>query len=384
MRGKSTKLKSGTKNLSGFVRSLERELKRLDVLLHARVIVAVSGGADSTALLLALDQLLRAKRLSWNMLVAHLDHKLRSSSKEDAAWVTQLTQQLGYEAITKSTNVRLLASKNADNLEQAARKARYEFLTKVAKQERASLVITAHTLDDQAETVLLRLLRGSGAEGLAGIEPVRTLSTGSDILLCRPLLTWCRRQETERFCRTHKAEFRSDQMNTDERFTRVRVRKQLLPLMESFNQKIVETLARSAMLLREDSAVLSKQAEQLLRVASNGALPSIEAKSTSVAGGPKLVPPAEARRSQSPAPPLNVRVLAAAAPAIRRRALRQWVLTGVGSLRRLEMVHFLSIEGLLEGQGGRKAELPNGIRVRRQRDWLYLTVKRVEKDEVDL
>src|SRR5207302_519582 len=107
-------------------------------------------------------------------------------------------------------------------------------------------VLTGHTLDDQAETVLMRLLRGSGAEGLGGIEAQRALVEGDEVLLARPLVGWARRVQTVEYCRERHVEFRVDEMNVDERFARVRVRQELLPLMESFNPRVVEALARTA------------------------------------------------------------------------------------------------------------------------------------------
>lgn len=381
------KSKNRRAQVSGFARQLERELTRLAVKRDrsTTVVVAVSGGADSTALLLALDELVKAKLLSWTIIVAHLDHRLRASSKEDARWVTQLAHRLKHEVVVKTANVRLRAKKNADNLEQAARRTRYEFLLKVAKQKRASIVLTAHTLDDQAETVLLRLLRGSAAEGLAGIEPVRSLEQDPQVLLVRPLLTWCRRSETEALCSAYRIEFRRDAMNDDESFARVKVRKQLLPLLLSFNPKFVETVGRSSALLREDANLLSSLAHALLESAADGKGQELRTARKGSKGRPSVK--TAIRDSDDPrtkTPPVSVKVLAAAPPAIRRRALRQWILENVGSLRRLEMVHLLALERLVEVNGGRMIELPNGIRVRRQRDWLYLSVKTVEKGDVDL
>src|SRR6185369_8943266 len=139
----------------------------------------------------------------------------------------------------------------SDNLEQAAREARYAFLERTAKRVTASYVLTAHTMDDQAETVLLRLMRGSAGVGLGGMEAVRPLKRNSSIKLVRPIL-WARRIETEDYCRLRKTEFLSDEMNDDTAFARVRVRKHLLPLMQSFNNKVVEALSRTAAQLRED------------------------------------------------------------------------------------------------------------------------------------
>jgi tRNA(Ile)-lysidine synthase len=147
-------------------------------------------------------------------------------------------------------------------------------------------------------------------------------------------------------------------MNTDERFARVRVRRTLLPLMQSFNGRIVEGLARTARLLREDASALEMAAAELLRTASEDAT--------------------------EPVSPLRVEILRSAPPAVRRRALRQWIGRGRGDLRRLEMAHLLAVEALLRGErGGRVAELPGGSIVSRKLGRLRFHVKRVEKGDAD-
>jgi len=235
------------------------------------ILVAVSGGADSTALLLAIHELIDRGKLSLRVSVVHLDHGLRAASRKDAKWVSQLARELGFEAIIGHTKVRELAREEGDNLEQAARRARYEFFLRTAKKKGARFVLTAHTMDDQAETVLLRLMRGSASIGLSGMESLRPLEKGSKIQLARPLL-WARRSDTEGYCKAQKREFLVDEMNSDDRFARVKVRKQLLPLMQSFNNRIVDALSRTATLLREDSAVLFSSASDLLRLASEYAI----------------------------------------------------------------------------------------------------------------
>lgn len=340
--------------LSRFAQHLLTEWERL-ALPTARecVIVAVSGGADSVALLLALDELIKAGRLALEMTAAHLDHGLRGeASEEDAEWVAELARGLGYEIVLGRVSVKDRAEGSGDNLEQAARRARYEFLAGAAERGSAMLVLTAHTMDDQAETVLLRLLRGSGADGLGGIEPVRSLDTGRGVSLVRPLLHWARRAETEQYCRERDAGFRVDEMNRDERFARVRVRVRLLPLMRTFNGRVVEALARTAELLREDAAALRGAAEKLLDEASVGS-------------------------ATVHASPLRVDVLASAPVALRRRALRLWIARGRGDLRRLEMVHLLAVEKLLTGErGGRVALLPGGSTVTRLRGRLLFDAQK--------
>jgi tRNA(Ile)-lysidine synthase len=350
-------VRSSRVKLTAFARRLLEAWQRLRLpMVNVKVLVAVSGGADSTALLLGLDELVRAGRLALTIAIAHLDHGLRKTSREDAEWVARLARELGFEIELGRVNVARRAKKSADNLEQAARRARYEFLAKTAKRKQAQLVLTAHTMDDQAETVLLRLLRGSGADGLTGIEPVRPLDSKSNVSLVRPLVPWAKRAATESYCQHREVQFQIDEMNDDETFARVRVRKQLVPLLQSFNPKVAEGLARTAELLRQDVSGLNKAADELLREARE---------------------PFRKNKSETKSRLLSVDVLARAPAAIRRRALRKWISDGRGDLRRFEMVHLLGVEKLLEGnRGGRIAELPGGGTVSRQHGWIELRTKK--------
>jgi len=333
----------------------------------ASVVVAVSGGADSSALLLALDEL--EGKLDLKLTVAHLDHGLRKDSGADARWVKHMAKSLDTDiavVIGKadlSKRLKTSGGKPVANLEQAARKARYQFLDKTAKKKGANLVLTAHTLDDQAETILLRLLRGSAAEGLSGIVPVRPLTPNSDIRLIRPLVSWARRSDTVDYCVRRKIDFRVDEMNSDETFSRVRVRKQLLPLMKTFNPRVVEALNRTAGLLTEDAEALAEAAGRLLEAAA--------------------VTPGNANETSEPS--LDVSILLKAPAALRRRALREWILRARGNLSRLEMVHLVAVEALLSGErGGRVAELPGGMQVVRKRGRLEFSGKGVVKDQADV
>jgi len=338
--------------INQFPRMLLAEWRKLKLPLSGEtIVVAVSGGADSTALLLAIEELRRYQKLAPEICVAHLDHRLRKSSAKDAKWVSELAQKLGFRVVIGRSKVADDARVANDNLEQAARNARYAFLERTAKKVSAKYVLTAHTMDDQAETVLLRLMRGSAGLGLGGMEALRPLSKTSNIKLVRPLL-WARRVETEDYCRIRKTQFLFDEMNEDQTFARVKVRKQLLPLMQSFNQKVVEALSRTATQLREDGAVLSNNSGALLEQAAvSNQQGDLDDETKPLA--------------------LDVKVLANAPPALRRRALRQWLSDARGSARRLEMVHLLAVERLLEGSvGGRVVELPQGGRVRRIRNRL--------------
>ena len=133
------------------------------------ILIAVSGGADSTALLLAMHELTTTNKLASTLIVAHLDHGLRERARGDARTVAELAAKLGLRIVIGHADVPQRALETRDNLEQAARKARYAFLERTAKRLKLKHILLAHTMNDQAETVLLRLMRGSGGEGLGGM-----------------------------------------------------------------------------------------------------------------------------------------------------------------------------------------------------------------------
>jgi tRNA(Ile)-lysidine synthase len=331
----------GRPALSKFARSLQREWRRLQLpLKNEPLIVGVSGGADSVALLLALDELTKARKLDLKLIVAHIDHRLRKTSGDDARWVKALAHRLGY--VIAISRVDLKSRK--DNLEQAARRARYEALAKLAQKRNAGLVLTAHTLDDQAETIVFNLLRGSGSEGLSGMETIRQLKENRETLLVRPFLSWARRADTERYCHDRNIDFRLDEMNEDETFTRVRIRRQLMPLMESFNPRIAEAISRAGELLKDDNDALDRAAGRLLELSMD-----------------------ESKKEKQ----LRTDLLAVAPAALRRRALRLWLERCRGHLRRLEFAHIASVESLVvENRGARTIELPGGAGVSRKRGLL--------------
>jgi tRNA(Ile)-lysidine synthase len=356
------------RRLTPFVRRLLAEWETRAWPRDGACVVAVSGGADSTALALALAELLTAGRIGLDVTAAHFNHGLRGKeSDEDESWVAELCRSLGFTLLTGRAD--LSARVGRDNLEQAARRARYEFLAGAAESCGAWEILTAHTLDDQAETVLLRLLRGSGADGLAGMRAERLLfEDRGDLRLLRPLVSWARRSETEGFCRARGVGFRLDAMNEDEGFARVRVRRRLLPLLETFNPRAAEALARAAELLRDDADALEEAAARLLEEAAERVR---EAADESEMRNDSEAADEGARPVGVEARPLRVEVLLAAPTALRRRALRQWVARGRGDLRRVELAHVRAVERLLEGaRGGRVAELPGGARVERRRGLL--------------
>ena len=209
-------------------------------------VVAVSGGPDSVALLRAL----LAVRGDAPLVVAHLNHQLRGADSDaDEAFVTALHARLVAEGAPLSLqctriDVTAHARQEGDNLESVARRLRYGWLAEVARTARAQWVATGHTADDQAETVLHRLLRGTGLKGLSGIPARRALTAGIEVI--RPLLRVARAQVLA-YLQSIRQDFRQDASNADLRFTRNRIRHELLPhLAERYNPAVVSVLCRLA------------------------------------------------------------------------------------------------------------------------------------------
>lgn len=289
------------------------------------VLVAVSGGADSVALLAALDGL--CETWSLRLTIWHLDHGLRDrESARDREHVERLAATFELPIIVERT--RILPGQN---LEARAREVRYRMLAAAARGAGCRRIAVGHTLTDQAETVLLRLLRGAGTRGLGGMAPRRGA-------VVRPLLA-CSREDVVAFLQARGISWVEDTSNRDERFARNRVRHRLLPTLVAFaGARVPEILARTAALLRED--------ERFLEAVTRRRLGS-------------------ARR----APGLDARQLRGLAPAIRVRALRVWLAAVRGSLRGVGWTHIHRLERHLDSTESGSLALPGGI-VRYERGML--------------
>ncbi|WP_148613572.1 tRNA lysidine(34) synthetase TilS [Nocardioides rubriscoriae] len=223
------------------------------------VLVACSGGADSLALLAA--TVFELKRAPVRVVGAVVDHGLQDGSADHTARVVAQMARLG---VDETVSARVQVDPGGLGPEAAAREARYEVLDQMARHFGAPTVLLGHTLDDQAETVLLGLTRGSGGRSLAGMRPAFMLHEGQarewspvqDPIFRRPLLG-VRRAQTEAACRAEGIEFWTDPHNADQRFTRARVRRTVLPMLErELGPGVVETLARTAEQLRPDMEAL--------------------------------------------------------------------------------------------------------------------------------
>lgn len=260
-------MKPDTLSPAPLVRQVGLFLSRLD-LVAADMVVAVSGGPDSVALLRALVACGPRHRL----IVAHLNHQLRGAESDaDEDFVRRLAHSLrdsGVEYVSHREAVAERAEAEGTNLEDMARRVRYGWLTEVARQAGCRWVATGHTADDQAETVLHRLLRGAGLRGLRGIAPRRPLAEGIDLV--RPLLD-VRRADVLAYLDAEQQSYCQDRSNLDVRFTRNRIRHELLPLLaEQYNPGIVPVLCRLAAQAEEDYRQIEAEAAQLLAEAERG------------------------------------------------------------------------------------------------------------------
>lgn len=228
-----------------------------------RVVVGVSGGADSVCLLHVLVGL--RESLNITLHVAHLNHLLRGSESEgDARYVSRLAKRLGVPATVESREVSAYQAEHRLSLEDAARQVRYRFFAEVAERVGAARVAVGHTADDQAETILMHLVRGAGPTGLLGMRPL-TLWTSpgvAGLTVIRPLLG-VSREETRAYCHQHRLVPREDSSNLSLSPFRNRIRQELMPLLQSYNPRIGDALVRTSDTLAMDLSFLEEYVSEL-------------------------------------------------------------------------------------------------------------------------
>ena len=223
-----------------------------------KLLVGVSGGADSLALLHLLWRQLGAERL----VVAHLHHGLQAEADADAVFVQETAAAWQIPCVVHKVDVTQAAAQERLSLEAAGRQVRYRFFAEQAALSEATAVAVAHHADDQAETVLLNIVRGSGSTGLRGMLPVTVLPGTTNMPLLRPFLN-SRRADIEAYCTRHGLTPRQDASNEDVQFTRNRIRHELLPLLQSYNPQITARLQQLATITADEQAVLLDQFAEL-------------------------------------------------------------------------------------------------------------------------
>lgn len=219
---------------------------------HRDIVVGVSGGPDSLCLLHILH------RLGYRVIVCHIDHGLRAEAGDEAAFVQTFSENLSIPFFVERSDVRVIAQENRQSIEEAAREVRYQYLFRQAKDHDAQAVAVGHNADDQVETVLMHLLRGSGLSGLRGMQYVTQPTTWSDrIPLVRPLLgVW--RAEIADYCESEHLNPVFDLSNLDQTIHRNRIRHELIPRLETYNPRIKQILLRTAQILAGDDQLIKR------------------------------------------------------------------------------------------------------------------------------
>jgi len=302
------------------------------------LLVAVSGGPDSTAMLHILVRL--RDDFDLKLIVAHLNHRMRPEALEEAWFVQKMAEELGLPCVCESRDVLAYQRHARLSPEDAAGRVRYAFLRSTAARLGADRIALGHTADDQAETVLLRLLRGSGLKGLGGMPPVRGL-------FIRPLIR-VRRRDLLAFLHAQHLPFRQDPSNRQRLYTRNRLRLDVLPLLQRhYNPRLVETLCTTAELLAADEATLQAIVREYFDAARLPARPG------------------EIR--------LRVDQLNECLPALRRRVVRQAIREVSGHLQGFTQRHIAAILALCTVTAGSKwLRLPCRLVVERRYDVLHI------------
>jgi len=313
------------------------------------VVVGVSGGADSVCLLHVLAKW--RKGLGIKLHVAHLNHQLRGvESEADAKYVSNLAGSLGIPVTIDRQDVAAYRIERNFSVEEAARELRYAFLARVAKKVGANRIAIGHTRDDQVETILMHILRGTGITGLCGLAPCSPMAYDSqgmslpasplslrakrsNLLVIRPLLD-ITREETTSYCQEHQLDPRIDSSNRSLSFFRNRLRLQLLPLLRQYNPSVDQALLRLADIAKEDNTFIEQQASGLWD---------------------------EVARQENNAIYLDRKQIASLPIALQRQLLRAAVTKLAGDTRDIEASHIEAARSLLNKPVGKRISLPHGF-----------------------
>ena len=308
---------------------------------NGKIIVGLSGGADSVALLHVLCGL--KEEFQWEITAVHIHHGLRGEEADgDASFAEAFCEKLGVSCIVRKYDVKAEAEKRKMGEEETGRLLRYEVFRALAGAD--GRIAVAHHGKDQAETLLMRLCRGTGLTGLVGMAPVREN-------ICRPLL-FCSREEIEQYCKEHGLAWREDASNQEEKYTRNKLRLKVLPVLEEVNPKAVEHISETAELLALDEDFLEQQASACYK----------DAKMDAPAGEVHL----NRTKLQELHPAMKKRVL--------RKAMAEFLSADVSQ------VQIQALEDLLENETGKSRDFLGGIRVENQYDSMVFSLEK-EKTE---
>ena len=218
-----------------------------------KIVVGVSGGPDSISLVHLLIKY--KEKFGCELVVCHINHLIRSDSTDDEKFVENYCQKNGIKFFAKRVDVETLAKENKLSVEDAGRRVRYEFFEEIASKEKANKIAIAHNKNDNAETILLNLIRGTGAKGLEGIRPFDEARH-----IVRPLIN-VEKEDIIDFCQKENLEPRIDSTHSQNIYRRNEIRNEILPKLKEINPNIIETLARTSDIICEENSFISKEVD---------------------------------------------------------------------------------------------------------------------------
>ena len=313
---------------------VRRALEQAGVSPGSLLVVGVSGGPDSLALLNALYHLHRDLNLSLHG--SHLNHGLRgNASKTDALFVAKIFKHLDIGFTLEEADVASFQEDHGLSLEEAARKVRYDFLSRVCLQQDADAVVVGHTADDQAETILMNIIRGAGLNGLRGMQTTTHRSfEDSNIVLLRPMLA-ISRAEVVRYCNTFDLKPRQDESNFSLEQTRNRVRMEVLPMLETYNPAVRKALIRLSQCSSQTLSYMDSEIDKIWH--------------KTVHQGHLYVS-------------VSLNAFRSLDQALQNQLLRRVVFTIMGKLEDIDQSHIDNMASLMAGPAGKSLDLPGTLR----------------------
>ena len=315
-----------------------------------KIVVGLSGGPDSVCLLHILSRL--KEELDLEIYAAHLNHQIRGiEAQKDAFYISKLCEEMGITFFIKSINVPEYCEKNGVSIEEGARKLRYEMFYEIKNNTRANKIAIGHNLNDQAETILMRMMRGTGLQGLKGIEYIR------DGVIIRPILD-IERNDIEEYCKQNKLNPRIDKTNLESIYTRNKIRLELIPYMkDNFNSNIIESIVRMGNSLRSDNEYIESEALIKFKEVSNIKSDSVE---------------------------INLKPYINLHNSMKVRILRNSIKHILGDTNFIDQRH---IDDIIELEDESKIDkvinLPRGIYVYRKKNSIILTNKEIVIEEIE-
>ena len=315
-----------------------------------KIVLGLSGGPDSICLLHILNRL--KQDLDIELYAAHLNHQIRGiEAQKDALYFAQMCESMGITYFIKSIDVPKYCEDNGVSIEEGARKLRYEMFDEIKNKTKCNKIAIGHNLNDQAETVLMRIMRGTGLQGLRGIEYIRENG------IIRPILD-LERSEIEAYCKEHSLNPRIDESNLESIYTRNKIRLELIPYMkDNFNSNIVESIVRMSNSLRSDSDYIEEQA---------------------------LIKFDEVCKFNSDSVEINLNKYKNLHNAIKVRIIRNSIKCILGDTNFLDQKHIEDVIGLEnENKINKRLNLPRGIFAYRKQGTILLTNKEIVNEEIE-